>query len=1020
MALSTNGTVLTRLAGALYNTQMSNATYKEVASLDPSALADVLYARDFSAVTDATVAATLVANLGLTAVEGLTNWVAAQLTAAGSHKGAKVVELLNGFAQMSADATYGAAATAFNTKVDAALALSQTTDNAGGTFAAAGTVTVSDATFALTTGVNVKTLGSGNDTFDATVAASLDDGDDLNGGAGVDRVNARYTADGNHAPDMTSVEQLYVRFDASSTADVTFDLDNSEGVTIAVADRINAGATGTLTFDNMDLSTAAGVYKGNGSGDVTFTFASTTGTADAASLSLMDADVGTVTISNVETLTINGTIGSSVVDSLAASSVDALNINATESVTITASDLYEDAVVTITGAGNVTLGLDDAKTVVASSATGNIKVTGVDETEVYSIVTGSGNDTFESFVALAATDIITAGAGTDRLRVNYNITDGILDGVTGVEEIEYQKQAAQSTTADLSIDMDAFNGNAVSLIFTQVSSTAAFDDITVTNFVTGTTVTVNAANVQATAVFVLTADTDADATATVVLKSTDADGVDIASTSNDFNEIATLNVQSVLDTGVTQSTTAESSLYVGSGSDDLDTINISGAANLQLTAAETEVDLIDGSTATGRLTIGVAGSAANVTVNGGSNADTITLTASTDVVVNGGGGNDTIAFGATLTDNDVIDGGSGTNTLTFTVNGFNDDIRISNVATVTITDATAATAASTIDFNNVSGVSTINVVAQVGTAATSNVITLDDVGASITTLILDAASATADDDVVLDLYADTTADSLSVRVDMDGTEFDGDVTADDPETVNLTFAYTTGGTAVAALATATFADATSIVIANTDNDGTATTYLAGNYLSIAKLDVKTGATIDLTGWNFDVGVANLYTSALSTTVADSATATAVTAADFGTVGLTLVGADAVTIKLEDGEIEATSAFYISLGASNAGIDTIEFVNNESDDTDDIGAVILAGFLAAGANSVSNRTKIDLTAFGVGSLSDLNILDGAQAANSSNGTGDVTFIFAADGQFLGNIQLVGIDAALVTADNFIFS
>ncbi|MEN9965985.1 MAG: hypothetical protein RL416_142, partial [Pseudomonadota bacterium] len=28
--------------------------------------------------------------------------------------------------------------------------------------------------------------------------------------------------------------------------------------------------------------------------------------------------------------------------------------------------------------------------------------------------------------------------------------------------------------------------------------------------------------------------------------------------------------------------------------------------------------------------------------------------------------------------------------------------------------------------------------------------------------------------------------------------------------------------------------------------------------------------------------------------------------------------------------------------------------------------------------------------------------------------------AADGQFLGNIQLVGIDAALVTADNFIFS
>ena len=110
MAISTNGTVLTRLAGALYNTQMSNATYKEVAALDPSALANALYARDFSSTTDSTVATTLVTNLGLSTVDGLSNWVAAQLTAAGANKGAKVVELLNGFAQMSADPTYGAAA----------------------------------------------------------------------------------------------------------------------------------------------------------------------------------------------------------------------------------------------------------------------------------------------------------------------------------------------------------------------------------------------------------------------------------------------------------------------------------------------------------------------------------------------------------------------------------------------------------------------------------------------------------------------------------------------------------------------------------------------------------------------------------------------------------------------------------------------------------------------------------------------------------------------------------------------
>ena len=139
MAISTNGTVIARLAGGLYNTVMSNATYLEVASQDPSTLANTLYARDFAKSTDLAVATTLVTNLGLSSVAGLANWVAAQLTAAGAaNKGAKIVSLLNDFAGMTADATYGAQATAFNTKVDAALAASQKTGAASGVFADAG------------------------------------------------------------------------------------------------------------------------------------------------------------------------------------------------------------------------------------------------------------------------------------------------------------------------------------------------------------------------------------------------------------------------------------------------------------------------------------------------------------------------------------------------------------------------------------------------------------------------------------------------------------------------------------------------------------------------------------------------------------------------------------------------------------------------------------------------------------------------------------------------------------------
>ena len=128
MAISTNGTVLARLAGGLYNTTLSNATYAEVNAVvktaaDINTLANELYARDFASKTDLSVATTLLSNLGLSSVAGLANWVAAQITAAGAaNKGAKVVSMLNDFANMTSDATYGAAATSFNTKTTDALA----------------------------------------------------------------------------------------------------------------------------------------------------------------------------------------------------------------------------------------------------------------------------------------------------------------------------------------------------------------------------------------------------------------------------------------------------------------------------------------------------------------------------------------------------------------------------------------------------------------------------------------------------------------------------------------------------------------------------------------------------------------------------------------------------------------------------------------------------------------------------------------------------------------------------------
>jgi len=206
MAISTNGTIIARLAGGLYNTVLSNATYLEVVAQDPSALANKLYAADFGKKTDAEVGTILVTNLGLASLTGLDAWVAAQLTAAGANKGAKVVELLNGFAQMTADTTYGTYATAFNAKVDAALAASQTTGKAESKFETAG-VTAAVTSFTLTTSVEAIVGSAGDDTITApaTVATTgaaqttINSGDSIDGGAGTDTLTLTLAAANNNS-----------------------------------------------------------------------------------------------------------------------------------------------------------------------------------------------------------------------------------------------------------------------------------------------------------------------------------------------------------------------------------------------------------------------------------------------------------------------------------------------------------------------------------------------------------------------------------------------------------------------------------------------------------------------------------------------------------------------------------------------------------------------------------------------------------------------------------------------------
>ena len=189
MAISTNGTIITRLAGALYNEYLSNASYTELNTTAAATVAANMLTNDFAGKTDAQLAKTILTNLGLTSVVGLDNYVAGQLTAAGSTaaaKGAKLVSMLNDYAMMTADATYGASATSFNAKTEASLVKSQTTGSKSGSFATSDVVAITNAALLLTTGVDTTLVGgAGSDTYTAS-GTTLTAGDVLAGGDGAD------------------------------------------------------------------------------------------------------------------------------------------------------------------------------------------------------------------------------------------------------------------------------------------------------------------------------------------------------------------------------------------------------------------------------------------------------------------------------------------------------------------------------------------------------------------------------------------------------------------------------------------------------------------------------------------------------------------------------------------------------------------------------------------------------------------------------------------------------------------
>jgi hypothetical protein len=641
MAISTNGVMLTRLTGALYNQQLSASTYSEILAGNTTAAslnawANAAVAADFGTKTDLQVATTLITNVGLSSVTGLAAWVAAQLTAGGTAKrGETIISLLNSYSNMdTTEAIYGASVATFNTKVDASQALSQTTGNTGGTYAAVSSATpVSN--FTLTTGVDLRTAGTGDDTYtsvNTSTSQTLNAGDNINGGAGADSLNITSTSALAAGVGVTATGFETVSITATGGA-FSLDATTMTGITAIT----NSGSTGAdVTVSGLTAKVAVNLTGANASTTITHAAAAVVGTADALALTLNGANtttLGTLTVNGFETINAaaTGATGSS-----------------TQSLTIT-DDSLQTLAITGAGASNITATLSGAGGAVVGTVTGGdgaetLTIT-PGSSALLSISTGAGNDRV-NISSIAATHTIAGGDGTDTLSTSAAITTTTGANISGFETVRIAGGVtvalpATNTVATLTI-ADAAGGTLTNLAASGTVNLTTGGAATVTN-TTGWTGTTDAITVNVGAA----SGTGSTGAGTA------------ASVSAALIETATINnLQASTDT------TARS---VGVSSAVLKTLTVvsSGTAAITVTGGGAALTSVDATGVNGAVTNSATMiSTAGFTLKTGAGADAISGGLFADTL-DGGAGNDTLTGGVGA---DSLTGGAGADTYVFAAN----------------------------------------------------------------------------------------------------------------------------------------------------------------------------------------------------------------------------------------------------------------------------------------------------------------------------------------------------------------
>ena len=454
MAIATNGLQLVRIAGAVFNQQLSAADYSEILTANKTAAelnawANSAVAAEFKGKTTTDIAKAVLANLGLTQ-PGLDAWLAGQLTAGGgvAKAGETMLSLLNDYSNMTADATFGSFATTFNTKAAGSQALSQTAGTATGTFAA---VSTANTALTLTAATQTSTGTTGDDTFTAA-AGTWGTGDVVNGGTGTDTLNATITGTGptQSATSLVGVEVLNV---TASPNPATLDLTGVAGLTEVNNASSANGATLSVTGLGKVVNTT--ITGGNTSTSIAYATAAVVGTADAATVSLKGAAAGSsFTTSGVETLTINSGTSANILASLSAVGMSKLVVTGDQALTIggtTGNSGTSTVVGTTTFDLSAATGALTLSTGTGTGGTGSVvgvTVTGPTAATAgaLTLTTNSLNDTVtlgagtNTVSTLGGIDTITSGGGANTITPGQG--NDTINAGAGVDTIRFADTGA--------------------------------------------------------------------------------------------------------------------------------------------------------------------------------------------------------------------------------------------------------------------------------------------------------------------------------------------------------------------------------------------------------------------------------------------------------------------------------------------------------------------------------------------------------------------------------------------------